>query len=213
MQPRNRIYLSDFSNWRAANFLLLLGRIGRWAILLSLLVTSIVIDFFLVATLLRSVGGNNTASERFLLILIFILAFILNIAIVDVFQLLCLKSSICAPHQNHATECRFSSRIFGCFSCMLNYCLKFVSQTLFGIKLKEDDTEVDATSEWEGRLDYIEEQTSKIVRESEHRINQKVKESERRIRECDLAAKVEIKKDIRNVLQAVVKHRDEDDYS
>mmetsp|Transcript_25473 Transcript_25473/g.75027 ORF Transcript_25473/g.75027 Transcript_25473/m.75027 type:complete len:98 (-) Transcript_25473:340-633(-) len=66
---------------------------------------------------------------------------------------------------------------------------------------------------YSGRLDYIEEQTSKIVRESEHRINQKVKESERRIRECDLAAKVEIKKDIRNVLQAVVKHRDEDDYS
>jgi len=150
MQPRNRIYLSDFSNWRAANFLLLLGRIGRWAILLSLLVTSIVIDFFLVATLLSSVGGNNTASEKFLLILLFILVFILNIAIVDVFQLLCLKSSICAPHQNHATEGRFSSRIFGCFSCMLNYCLKFVSQKLFGIKLKEDDTEVDATSEWEG---------------------------------------------------------------
>lgn len=216
MQPKNRVHLSDLSSFgHIAELLLLCGRIGRWSILLSLVATAVVVDMFLVNTIILSF---RQAEQQYkpqnvgvLLFVIFILALILNFAILDIFRYLfrgCACSKSFGRTRNVAEGESLRQRITQWLSSMLNRCLGFISRKLFGIDLKQEDDEVDTTSEWEGRLGYIETQTSRIVRESERRINQKVKESEKRIQDFDRAAKVELQKDISNIFTAVVKYSD-----
>mmetsp|Transcript_60657 Transcript_60657/g.179878 ORF Transcript_60657/g.179878 Transcript_60657/m.179878 type:complete len:151 (+) Transcript_60657:348-800(+) len=140
---------------------------------------------------------------------------ILNWAIFDVFRFVirnrigsksCPCNRLCCQGTTSSAQ-SMCKKAKSCLSYPLKACAPFLPQKLFGVThlwLAESEKD-DGTDVWEGRMSYLEKQTSSIVRESEHRIQEKVKESEKRIRQYERIVKTELQKDISGVMEVVSK--------
>mmetsp|Transcript_60658 Transcript_60658/g.179881 ORF Transcript_60658/g.179881 Transcript_60658/m.179881 type:complete len:260 (+) Transcript_60658:3147-3926(+) len=211
-------FLVDPKNWNVSTFFVIrfLKAIGRWLVFISMLASAVVVDANLYFNVLYQFKQERAGEHVFFVILLLVFALILNWAIFDVFRFV-IRSRLGTKPWPCATACcqgttlsarNICEKAKSYLSCPLKVLAPFLPRRLFGVThlwLTESEDKEHGTDEWEGRMTYLEKQTRSIMRESEFRIQEKVKESEKRIRQYERIVKTELQKDISGVMEVVSK--------